>query len=401
MIKLGKNSASNKELDKVLSESHFIHIKVRMMDLDHNYIPGGDFSDLFVDGMVSVDANAEVTRALDLTLFDPHRRVHLDPDAPSRTSVFITNMFSIVYVVMNADRTKTWEIPVFCGPVDDVQRDDEFIDIKCLGKETLSLTNLWRGKVFKEKQAKTDVIRAILRFLCGETRLSIPDKSGTLPADQKLNTETIPWKVAKKLAKTMGFQLFYDGRGYATMRRLPSKSVITFGPKWITSKPKPDYDLQNTINAVRVIGKKPKKAKSHVKAVLVAPRSHPLSPWRIGRGGVPRYLWETIEDDSLATVKECKDLGKKVLDAGLEAGLTVTWDGLPHPRLQEGDPCYMNTEQYQGKFRANKFTIPLVAGDQASYGYLKRSKPRGGARQIRVKNKHKGHHGHHGNGGKG
>lgn len=398
MMKIGKKASDLKELDVVLTQSHWIKVRVRMLDLDHNYI--ADYSDLFVDGMVSVDADAEVTRALDLTLFDPFRRVNLDPDSPGRTSVFITNMFSIVVVVMNAQRTKTWEIPVFCGPVDDVERDDVWLDIKCLGKESLSLTNLWRGKTYKEKQPKTDVIKMILRNLCGETRLSIPDKKGRLPSDQKLNTKTIPWKVAKKLAKTMGFQLFYDGRGAATMRRLPSKPVIRFGPKWVTQKPKPAYDLENTINAVRVIGKKPKKAKKHVKAQVVAPKSHPLSPWRIGRGGVPRYLWETIEDDSLSTAKECKDLGKKVLAAGLEAGTQVTWAGLPHYRLQEGDPAFIDTETVQQKFRARKFTIPLVAGDEASYGYLRRAKPRGGARMIRVKNKHKGNKQKHHSGGK-
>lgn len=380
MIKIGKSSGSMKELDQVLSESHWIKVRVRLLDLDHNYID--DYSDLFVDGMVSVDADAEVTRALDLTLFDPFRRVHLDPDSPHRTSVYIADMISIVVIVMNSARDKVWEIPVFCGPVDDVSRDDVWIDIKCLGKESLSLTNLWKGRTWKQKQPKTDIIKYILRSMCGETRLSIPDRKGKTPGETKLNQQSIPWKVAKKLAHTMGFQLFYDGRGYAQMRRLPSKSVIRFGPKWVTQKPMPAYDLHDTINAVRVVGKKPKKAKDPVTATIVAKRSHPLSPWRIGRGGTPRYLWQKIEDDSLNNKKECVKLGKKVLEAGLEAGNQVTWAGLPHYRLQEGDPVMLDTEQYQGKFRARKFTIPLVAGDEASYGYLRRAKPRGGARGV-------------------
>ena len=396
MIKIAKKESDLEELDRVLCESHSIRIRVRMLDLDHNYID--DYSDLFVDGMVSVDADAEITRALDLTLFDPFRRVNLDPDSPGRTSVYMTNMFSIVFVVMNAKRTKTWEIPVFCGPVDDVQRDDVWLDIKCLGKESLSLANLWKGKTFKKNQVRTDVIRFILRVLCGETKLSIPDKKAKMPNDKKLNTASKPWTVAKALARTMGLQLFYDGRGVATLRKMPSKPVVRFGPKWVCSKPKVAYDLRNVQNAVRVIGAKPKKAKHHVQATAVAPKSHPLSPWRIGRGGVPRYLWGDgpIEDDSLRTDAECRKLAKKVLAQGLVEGTEVTWDGLPHPRLQEGDLAYLDTKTVQTAFRARKFTIPLVAGDEASYGYLKRSKPKGGARQIRVRHKH-GKKNHRGN----
>jgi hypothetical protein len=196
--------------------------------------------------------------------------------------------------------------------------------------------------------------------------------------------------VAKRLAKTMGFQLFYDGRGVAVMRRIAHRPVLRMDEGWITTNPKVAYDLSKTINAVRVIGKKPKKAKQPVSYTLVAKKSHPLSPWRLGRGGVPRYLWTEVEDTSLRTKKECKDLCKTLLRDGLLAGVDVTYDGAPHPRLQEGDIIALRTDVVDVNFKASKFTIPLTAGTVASYGYHRRIRPKGGSRIIRPRHKH--HH---------
>jgi hypothetical protein len=396
VIKLGKTAPNMALLDATLRSPHNLAIRVRLLDLDHNYKK--DLTPYFVEGQVSVDADAEVTRALDMTFLDPEGKVPLDPDEPGSTSVFIADMISVVYVVQDSIRQNTWEIPVFCGPVDDVSRDDIFLDVKCLGKESLALTNLWQGRNFKKGQEKTWVIKQILTDLCGETKLTIPNRDAKLPNDMKLNREDIPWKVAKNIAGSLNQQLFYDGRGVATMRPRKTSPVLTLDGTWRTSEPQFSYDLSVVVNAVDVIGGKPKKAKHKVKARAVAPRSHPLSPWRLGRGGAPRYLWVEIQDDSLRTTKECKELANKVLKQGLLAGLTMACDGIPHPRLQELDVMRVVTAENTVTLNLRKFTIPLNAGEDASYGYLRRAKPKGGAKGV-VRKKRKGG-GKHNNKGK-
>ncbi len=395
MITIGGKS-KDKRLTAALRSPHFLKIRVRLLDLNHNYLR--DLTRNFVGGQVTIDANAEVTRALDLTLFDPLGKIHIDPDSPHRTSVFIADMISIVYVVMTPDKSEVFEVPVFCGPIDRVDRDDMFLNVKCLGKESLSITNLWRARVFKKDQEKTFVIKKILTELVGETRLSINDRKAKLPNDEKLSRASKPWKVAKKIASSMGLQLFYDGRGYATLRKRSRNPVFTFTDRNMTSRPTMGYDLSTCINAVDVIGKKPKKAKKKIHYRVVADRSHPLSPWRLGRGGVPRYLWTTIQDDGIRTLKEAKEVGDRTLHLGLLAAVTVKFDGLPEPRLQEGDICEVKSEVLSTKFPIKQMTIPLVAGDDATYGYLKRHRPKGGAKAIKVKHG-KGHQGAHRIGG--
>lgn len=383
MISIGKTAKLEAELTTLLQSAHTIYMRVRMLDLDHRFLR--DLSTVFIDGQVTVDSDAEVTRALDITFFDPDRRISIDPDDPSRTAVYLTDMISVVYIVMNPDRTKTWEIPVFCGPVDAVNRDDIWLDVKCLGKESLSMANLWRGRNFKKGQAKTWVIKEILRDMVGETKMDIPDLKAKMPTELKLGADDKPWIVCKRLAASLGYQLFYDGRGVAVMRKRQSRPSFTLNERWLTSEPKLAYDLKTTINAVAVIGAKPKKAKKRVQYTAVAAKSHPLSPWRLGRGGVPRYLPMRIEDDGLRSIKECKNVAMQNLAAGLLAGTDVSANGIPHARLQELDVVAIRTSQVSANAVMRKFTIPLVAGDDASYGYLRKTKPRGGARGVRVR----------------
>jgi hypothetical protein len=133
------------------------------------------------------------------------------------------------------------------------------------------------------------------------------------------------------------------------------------------------------------MGRKPKKGKDKIKAKAVAKRGHNLSPWRLGRGNprIPRYLWQEVQDDSLRTDKECKDLAKHLLEVGLLMGVECKTDIVPHYRLEELDPLAIRTDNVSATFAAKRFTLPLVAGEYSSIGYLKRTKAKGGFKPIK------------------
>lgn len=387
MIKLGKTSASNKELDETLVSSHNLDIRIGLSTSDGSFEK--NLTEHFQDGAVSVDSDAQITRALDLVLFDPGGNVNIEPTSASKTSIFIADNIDVTYVVSTPDRQKVWEIPVFTGPIDTVQREDFKLTIKCLGKESMYLSNVWRGKTFKKNQQKTDVIKEILRDWCGQNKMDIPDLKAKLPNDLKFNSEDSPWIQAKKLARSMGYQLFFDGRGIPVMRRRTKTPRVRFTSRWVTTYPVVSYDLGVTVNAVRVVGGKPKKNKPKIRYTAVAKRKHPLSPWRLGRNGAPRFLWLEIVDDSIKSKKDAKRIAQSELKHGLLAGVNVTFDGIPHPRLQEMDICRVDVDAFNAKFAARRFTIPLMAGDDSSYGYLRRARPKGGQRGVKVKKKHR------------
>lgn len=396
MISIGGTRQDERKCDALLTAPHELSIRVCVLDLDHNVRK--DVTNFFADGQISVDADADVTRGLDLNLLDPLQRVSLDFDDPSPTSIYLIDMIRVYYVIRDhAGSSPTYQIPVFTGPVSAVERNDVILSVKAVGKESLGMTNLWGGRTFKKGQEKLWVIQQILTDLMGETRLQIPNaingKSPRLSEDKKLTRDDVPWKVAKQLAASMNCQLFYDGRGVAVLRKKQNGEVWEANRQHLSAEPDVAYDLSTTINAVEVVGATPKKAKKPVKARAIAQRAHPLSPYRLGRGGKPRFLWVSIQDDSLRTVKDCRELANQTLKHGLMAGITVAVDGIVNPRLQELDVMRFRTDLMTAQMPVRKFVIPLIAGASGSYGYLRKIRPRGGHRPIP-----RHHHGHHGHG---
>lgn len=397
MISIGLSSAQLAQFHNLLRSAHYLGVQVRLMDLNHNVRE--DLSSKFLEGQVSVDADADVTRSLDITFLDPQKQISVDPDNPSPTSIYIAQMLQVHLIYQSPDRSFTVGVPVFTGPVDSVDRDEVFLNIKCLGKESLSISNLWSGKVYQKGQRKIAVIRHIFESLIGENKLDLDNQAhGELPNDLKLNRDDAPFIKAKDLAGTMGYQLFYDGRGVARMRKRQDHDSLTLDKSWLTGQPQVSYDLGETINAVDVKGKKPKKGKDAPRYKAIADYNHPLSPWRLGRNAVPRYLWTEIEDDSLKNEDECKEVAKRILKRGLLAGVEVQAEGVPNPLLEEEDVVTFITDSFHASALLRKFTIPLEAGEDCTYGYHEKVKARGGHTGVkRKKKKHKGGKGKKGN----
>lgn len=395
MIGIGLDAFTQARFNSLLKSAHYLGVVVNLLDLDHGYRES--LTDKFMEGVVTVDADGEVTRSLDITFLDPQKQIQIDPDSPSPTSVYVAQMLQIIMVYLSPDRTFQVNVPVFTGPVDSVDRDDVFLNVKCLGKESLSITNLWSGHVFQKGQRKTEVIRNIFQNMIGETKLDLIQDPASLPNDLKLNRDDAPFTAAKNIAGSMGYQLYYDGRGVARMRKRANNVMFTLDNTWLSSQPSVSYDLSETVNAVDVKGKKPKKGKDAPRWKAVADYSHPLSPWRLGRAQVPRYLWTEVEDDNLRSNDECREVAERILKRGLLAGVEVQADGIPHPQLEEEDVITFLTSHVAATILLRKFTIPLTAGADSTYGYhdkfkIKRSS---GHQGVKKKRKHKGHKGKH------
>ena len=394
MIDINVGNAQEKVFRDLLLRAHDLKTRVQLCDLSGNHKK--DLSPMFLDGQVTVDATAEVTRALDISFIDPLGKIDIEPDSPSKSSIFIADLMKVWVVMRDPTTDKVYQVPVFTGPIDAVTRTDMFLDVKCVGKERLALDNVWSGKVFKKGQKKTDVIRWILVNMVGETALDIPDRAAKLSRDLKVSHDDVPWKVASQLAGSMNLLLLYDGRGIARLRARSSKPSLILTEKWVSDYPQVAFDLtEGVYNAVRVIGGKPKKAKTKITWTEVASKTDSLSPWRLGRNGVPRFITYLVEDDSIRTLAEAKSLAKDLLDSGLKSGVSFTVDGIMDPRLEEYDVVRAAVGDVSVQSSIKSFTIPLTAGDDGSYGYVRRINPKGGARIIkRHRNKHRRHRHH-------
>jgi hypothetical protein len=371
MIPLGLSAAEKGALEDTLTGTHSVHVTVQVLDLEGHHI-GDPVTDKLLSGQVNIDYAGAVTRSCTLSLLDPRRSLHFDSESPTDGALYVDRMVKVVYSV-KAPRGNDWfDIPVFCGPISSMDRTNDVVNIEAQGKEILAQGAAWKTKVYKKGHYRVDVIKSILRDLAGETKFTFPEHSAKLPHDLSVGRESIPWHVARKIAKGMNMQLFYDGRGVARLRHHPASSQFTFksgdGGSVLTP-PQITYSTENLKNIVWVRGK------GKVSVSRAAPHSHPLSPQKLGRNGVPRYLLDSVQDTTIRTRAEAVDVAKTRLNDALLSAIDVSFDAMSIPHLEPGDMVRVTTDDFSNAFRIHQMSIPLVVGGNMSVGYLANRSP--------------------------
>lgn len=361
MIPLGLSSAELRTFHQMLVSHHQIRVRVSLQTLSGT--PDVTLTGLLMDGQVNVDQTADVTRSLTLSLFDERRSLPFDSDSPASSALFMDRMMRAVYDVRVGDE---WQpVPVFTGPITKLDRDGMVVNVEAQGKETLAMAACWRPLTIRKGTRKTDAIKTILGERAGETQFSIPDLSARMPRALSLHRDAVPWVEAKKIAHSMNRQLFYDGDGTCRLRTWPGTAHYTFGDNNILNPMQVSYS-NVTVNTVLVTGATPKGKKTPLTWTAVAPSNHPLSPWRLGRNGVPRHLLETISNDHLRSTAECKAAAEHRLGEVLRQQVQVTFDALPIPHLDPGDIVHADDGNGAVTLRLAQFSLPLVVGDNAS-----------------------------------
>jgi hypothetical protein len=361
-------------IETLLGDRRFM-VSVTLLDLNHNTL--GSLTPYFYDGQVTINSTAEVTRSSSLTLFDPNRKLPLDGINPTEGALYYDKMVQISYFVWKPLTLDIFEIPVFTGPITEMERNGQFIDIVAMGKEQLALGAIWSGAWFNPGWKKYDIIRYLMRDLAGETKLDMTYRGDTIASPIGLGPEAKPWTEAQIVADSMGMQLFYDGRGYLRLRQRPTQPNFTFrdgnGGSIIT-KPKIKYDVGTLRNAVLVRGATPDGAASPITAQALAPAAHPFNHLKLGRiraDGVPvgRYLLEVIDDETIATQWQAQNLADVKRDEFLLQGVLISMDTACVPMLEEDDMAIAQVEgEYALPFRMREFTIPLTLGPNATVG---------------------------------
>lgn len=377
MIPLGYTAAELQLISKRLTLNHAVKVNLFLMDLNHVHL--GGLGHTLIDGQVNFDANADITRSLTLSLVDPERTLSFESDSPADGALYVDRMLRVIYTI--GVPTLGWvDIPVFTGPVAKMDRSADVVNIECQGKEALAMGAAWKPMTFKRGQFKHAVIEEILRERCGETRFSFPTRSERLAHDLSIGRMTIPWTFCKHLAHTMDEQLFYDGRGVCRLRKIPGTPSYIFrtgNNGSVLSTPTVAYTTDDLRNTVWVKGGVPKGQKKAISKFVVADKSNPLSPVKMGRKKsdgtvVPRHLVEIVEANNVRSEKEALQLGKRKLARLLMQQVNVTMDVAPNPLLEEMDASRLSTDDFEQPFRIVQTALPLVAGQSQSVGYLKR-----------------------------
>lgn len=386
MLNLGLTEAQLESYFAALRDSHRIRVEVALRNRNEKPVDALSAPiNRVVSGSVQVDATADVTRSLDLTVLDPKRQLRFEGHSPANGAVFGDTFVSVRYGVY-VDSTLGWvDCPVFWGPVTGFQRQGGQVTIEGQGKERLMLAPHFatKGYTLGKRLRIDEAVKRIARH-AGEQRFDVPRISRTLQEARPVSARSEPWKVLSGGAEDASGKrvpgvveranrhAFYDGRGRLCVRRRSKQASWTFAAgRDLLSQPGVTYDNQDFINTVVVRGKERAKGKprAHGRAMLAA--GHPLSPQSLGRNSEPRHMTEFVETE-LKTDSECRERARQILKRSATRGVEASFEALPVPFLEELDMVRLHTDEYDFRFPLRQWTLPLTASESMSVGANKR-----------------------------
>lgn len=372
MIPLGLTAAKQARLNAVCAQHHGMRVRAQILDMNESFI--SDVTGLLADGQINVDETADITRSLTMTLSDPTRSLSFDTDSPADAALFSDRMIRIYYGI---EVDGAWiDVPAFTGPVSKLDRSGDSVSVEAQGKESLGMGASWTPGTWKKGSYKTDVIAYILKTRTGETNMSIPHSSSRLAGNYSLARESVPWSAVASIANGMGQQIFYDGAGQCRMRAYPNTPVFTFTDGATITSPLQVSYTPAACNIVWVKGGVPKGSKTAISYTAVAPSTHPLSPAKLGRHGVPRYLLQVITNDQIVSTADAKKTGDAALSTGLAEAIDASFDAVPIPFLDPGDYVTALTDEGAISFRLKTFSLPLNVTQPMTVGYLRNVAPK-------------------------
>jgi hypothetical protein len=371
MLDLGLSTAQLAAFHKTLAGSHHVDIVVRVLDRSRQYL--ADVSAQLFDGQVNIDGDADVTRTATLSLRDPNRALAWDTDSPADGALFFDRMVQVIYVV-TSPAGQVVSVPIFTGPVTKVSRTTDVVNVEASGIEQTMIppTVAYFTRTYKKGMKTTDLVRAILTDLGGESKFTVPDWPDKTTKDRPILFNDNIWALAKDVVGSRSTNhLFYDARGTCVLRKTPTSSCFAFTTGQgglVTSHPQVNYSIDDVRNVVRLTGATPKGHKNPVIGTAKAPKDHPLSTFALGRNGKERVILDETDDDSAKSKGKADDLAKQRLDDLLLQAVDVTFDALVVPHLEPEDIYTLTTPTLSLQARVKQLTIPLKAGAM-SVGY--------------------------------
>lgn len=374
VIPLGLPRHKEKALLRALVQDHEVDVWCSILDMEHRH--KGTLNGRVTGGQVNIDADADVTRQLQLTFVDESASIRVDSD-DGRPA--LDRMIRVHYKVHVRELDEWIGIPIFTGPITSVERDGEGeVTVEAMGKEYLAQSPAWKTRSFRKGTQRVSIIRTVLRDT-GERRLRLPE-DGWNSRTKRINNvtkDTLPWNMAQAAARGLHAQLFYDGRGFARLRRRPVRSSFTFtdgdGGSILSTPTTSEGGGEDVFNTVRVIGATPEGKKNPLTFTDSLPASHPHSPQALGRWDVPRHIVDEIEDDTLRSMAEVKAMvARRLREIQLDEQ-TVTFDALPIPLLEEGDRFVVDAKGVKVNARVSQLSIPLGHDGPMTVGYIARA----------------------------
>lgn len=364
MIDLDLDDATYDELLDTLVSTHAYKVKAELHDragnVKQNLTPY-----LHSDaGQIDVDADFSTGRMLSLDLWDPNGDVRFDDAA-----AFLSRTIAIDYAVKIESQEEPIIIPAGRFPIVNVDPQGPLIKVNGVGRALLCQGALLVEHTIPKGHLVTNAITTALVSWAGlsAANLQLPTLTDVLPDALVTDISDTPWSVARALAGSIGYALFFDGRGRVQMRQRPTTPCFDFTQWFVTSFPTMSMSLTDSDglplpNVCKVNG----APGIHV-IVPGDPRS-PISARNLAVNEVPWYRLTKVHNDHIRTEERAKQVGEAVLARAEEVAVQINFDAVPIPLFDEGDCVSVEAYGFAANFQMSQFTLPLAASGPMTVG---------------------------------
>lgn len=366
-----------------LGNNALVYSQIQTLTLSHALV--SSLNTVYIDGQVNINDTDGAQKVLSCGFRDPGHQLRLDAASPYDGVNSLDRLIRVTQHVFVRPLNDWVSVDVAtCRPTV-VNRDGEIVTVEAQSKESLHLRKVPSYTIKKG----TNVVNAIKYILTksGETRFRLPvGHKARLPKDVHVggpDDTRQPWLVARRLAKSLSYQLFYDGPGYACLRAYPSAAAWrlididdggVIGPN-LLAPVKTSTDLSAIRNRVVVTyhttATKKKKSQSLAVALAADPK-HPFSAQSLAMNGVSWFSTEFYDQTNIHTEAKAREFARKQLTEKLTQGVKIEARIIPVWHLIPSDVLAVKTREASFNVRLSEASVPLGPSDEGmTIGYQK------------------------------
>lgn len=330
-------------------------------------------------GEVTVDAFRDERRMCDLSFENSDGALNLDPLNGFYYDKVIKVFWGIRY--FSGTTPKVWETQIGEFLIDQIEEDYFPDEIKVTGRDYSKLclqSKLTQSVQFTQYTAIETIIRA-LASNAGVSKFALPYTGQGYARDAAFERGTERWKVIRELGDSIGYEVYFTGDGYLTMR--PYGDPVMSPLRWIFRSGSPDGTLvkykrstndSRIKNHIVVTGANITNLSGFNQVVWAeAVNDDPLSPTRRSKIG---DRVDFFESEFVTDVGQAQAIATQRLRVSALEEYSVAFDSLIIPWLDAGDIVDVvdegSSEYTPKRFLLTNFTFPLAL--QAMTGTARR-----------------------------
>lgn len=336
-------------------------------------------------GSISVDRDRDERRTCDFLLDNTDRRLKNDPYNGFWYDKILKAYWGVKYFDYDTQRWRLWEAPLGVFMIDRLDFDRFPNAVKVTGRDMTKkclVSSLPNTMTFPVGTPVENIIRAIAAN-AGVKKFALPTTGSAYTKDLVFTRGTDRWEVMKKLADTIGCEVFFRPDGALTMKPYPDPTLdpvawsFTQGLGGSLIKYTKSSNDSRIFNHVIVtgatIGGEPTELAGAVTGNTVseviyaeAKNTDAGSPTNIERIG-DRVL--PYQSDLFTSVRQAQDYADMMMKIASLEEYSMNFESLILPWLTAGDIVEIkqpdDDEYTPSRFLLSNFSIPMGLGSMS------------------------------------